>query len=78
MPELPAVDGRTAIRAFGHAGFVLVRIAKSSHHILKREGFPRLLSIPVHGTKPLKPGLLRGLIRDAGLTVDEFVSLLAE
>jgi predicted RNA binding protein YcfA (HicA-like mRNA interferase family) len=76
MAELPSVDGRTAIRAFERAGFVLVRVAKSSHHILKRDGHPYLLSVPVHGGKPLKPGLLRGLIRDAGLTVEEFVELL--
>jgi hypothetical protein len=41
--------------------------------ILYREGHPTL-SVPNH--KELAPGLLRGLIRRAGLTIDEFLSKL--
>lgn len=42
--------------------------------ILERPGAPGLLSIPDH--RELRSGLLRGLIRDAGLTVEEFKALL--
>jgi hypothetical protein len=41
---------------------------------MTRPGRPGLLSIPMHD--PVKRGTLRRLIRDAGLTVDEFVALL--
>jgi predicted RNA binding protein YcfA (HicA-like mRNA interferase family) len=75
MPKLPAVTGPQAIRAFTKVGYVLTRI-RSSHHVLKRPGSPKVLPVPVHGSRPLKPGTLRSLIRDAGLTVEEFIALL--
>jgi len=62
-------------RGFQNAGEV-ARTSPAFFRILKREEHPNLRSIPVHDTKPLKPGLLRGLIRDAGLTVEEFKGLL--
>lgn len=74
MAELPRVTGAEACKAFAKFGFVLDRI-KASHHILRRFGFPNVLSVPIHGNKALK-GTLRTLIRDAGITVDEFVEAL--
>ena len=47
---------------------------KGSHIILKKAGVAGHLSVPNH--KELDRGLLRELIRDAGLTVDEFLTLL--
>ena len=41
-----------------------------------KEGFEVTLSVPVHRGRDVKRGTLRDLIRDAGLTVDEFVKLL--
>jgi predicted RNA binding protein YcfA (HicA-like mRNA interferase family) len=43
---------------------------------LKREGHPYVLAVPVHGSKPIRPGTLRSLIRDAGITVERFIELL--
>ena len=51
---------------------------EGSHHILVKEGAEEILSVPVHGTKPIKVGLLKGLIKDAGLTNDEFLRLCYE
>jgi len=42
--------------------------------ILGKDGIPGMLSIPDH--RELDTGLLRGLIRDSGLTVEEFIDLL--
>lgn len=75
MSKLPAVTGREAIRAFQSVGFEVARI-EGSHHILKRTGHPFVLSVPIHGKKPLKRGTLRRLIRDAGLSVDGFAAML--
>jgi predicted RNA binding protein YcfA (HicA-like mRNA interferase family) len=75
MPKLPTVSGPEAVAAFTRAGFSLDRV-KGSHHILVRDGHPFALSVPVHGKKPVAKGTLRGLIRDAGLTVAQFVALL--
>ena len=74
MPKLPVISGRQARRAFEKAGWVFNR-QRGSHMVLVRAGTPFNLTIPDH--KELDRGLLRGLIRDAGLTVEEFVALLA-
>jgi predicted RNA binding protein YcfA (HicA-like mRNA interferase family) len=73
MPDLPAISGKEAIRAFRKAGFVEDRV-RGSHHILKRAGHRFNLSVPNH--KTLKEGTLRSLIRAAGMTEQEFIDLL--
>jgi predicted RNA binding protein YcfA (HicA-like mRNA interferase family) len=74
--RLPIVGGRRTIHALTRAGFVINRIT-GSHHVLVFPGDPtRTVTVPVHGGRDLKPGTLRSIIRQAGLTVDEFVSLL--
>ena len=45
-----------------------------SHVIMIRENYEVTLSIPMH--KAVKRGTLRGIIKDAGLSVEEFVRLL--
>ena len=69
MPELPVISGRDARSAFERLGWVFKR-QKGSHMILTKPGHIASLSIPDH--RELAPGTLRKLIRQAGLTVDEF------
>lgn len=73
MAKLPAIDWTDATRAFEKSGWEHDR-TKGSHYIMVRPGEPGLLSIPMH--KPIKKGTMRKLIREAGLTVDEFVKLI--
>lgn len=75
MPKLPRdVSGERAVKAFGRVGYV-VDHQTGSHIIMYVPDDPRKrLTIPNH--KFLKPGLLSRLIKDAGLTVDQFVELL--
>jgi predicted RNA binding protein YcfA (HicA-like mRNA interferase family) len=74
VPELPVISGREAVRAFGRVGFKTDR-QRGSHIILRQAEPPhRRLTIPDH--KELQKGTLRALIRQAGLTVEEFVALL--
>lgn len=75
MPKLRRVKGAETIRAFEMAGFSVVRI-KGSYHIMSKDGHPTLLSVPVHGAQLLKSGTLRGLIKAAGLSVQEFSEFL--
>ena len=75
MSEVPRITGKEAIKAFERAGFLVARI-KGSHHIMKRTGWSKRLSIPVHGPEILGLGLLRSQIKHAGLTVEQFVDLL--
>ena len=73
MPYLPIVSGAKAIKAFEKNDWHHVR-NKGDHMILTKPKIPFNLSIPNH--RELDRGLLRGLIRDAGKTVDEFNKLL--
>ena len=73
MAKLPLISGKRAIDAFGKAGWVVVR-QSSSHVVLKKPGYRLILTIPLH--KELDRGLLRHQVRVAGLSVDEFCSLL--
>jgi predicted RNA binding protein YcfA (HicA-like mRNA interferase family) len=73
VPRLPVVSGDDATAAFRKAGWV-VRRQIGSHVIMEKEGMEPTLSVPRH--RELDRGLLRGLIRDAGLTVAEFARLL--
>ncbi len=74
MPPLPVISGAEAVKAFQKVGYEFSHQA-GSHMILRSKEPPhRHLSIPNH--KELGRGLLRGLIRDAGLTIEDFIKLL--
>ncbi len=65
------VSGAQAARALQRLGFVVQR-QTGSHLILRRE--TRTVVVPQH--KPIKPGTLKGVIEQAGLTLQEFVDQL--
>ena len=73
MPKLPSVSGGEVVRALERAGFE-VRRQRGSHVVMRKGG--RVVVVPVHGSRAVKRGTLRGIIRDAGLSVEEFVALL--
>lgn len=75
MASLPSITAKEAVSAFEKIGFKFDR-KTGSHYILKKKDFPLILSVPIHGNRTLKAGTLRSLIRDAGLSLDEFVALL--
>ena len=72
MAKLPSVPGRAVARVAESIGFVFDR-QRGSHAVYWRDSDRRRIVIPMHGSKNLKPGTLRGIIADMGLTVDEFV-----
>jgi predicted RNA binding protein YcfA (HicA-like mRNA interferase family) len=74
MTKLPVVNGRECVSALQRGGFVIDR-QKGSHITLIRDNPFARTTVPNHN-KALKPGTLRSIIRQAGLTVDEFVELL--
>jgi predicted RNA binding protein YcfA (HicA-like mRNA interferase family) len=73
MGRLANISGREAVRAFEKAAWQLIGQV-GSHMVMVKQGVRANLSIPQH--KELSLGTLRALIRSAGLTVDEFLSLL--
>jgi len=73
MSKLPTISGRECIKALGRAGFYFKR-QEGSHMILRRDNPFAQVVVPDH--KDLDRGTLRAIIRQAGLSVDEFVRLL--
>lgn len=73
--RLPALTARDVIRALSRAGFQETRTS-GSHVRLIHIGDPaRKITVPVH-SGDLKRGTLRGIIAQAGLTVEEFLKLV--
>lgn len=73
MLKLPTVSGQEVVKALSKIGFRFRRQV-GSHMILKRQLDGKRLAIPNH--REIPKGTLRAIIRQAGLTVDEFVALL--
>ena len=74
MPKLPLISGKEALKAFVKIGYQLDH-QTGSHMILRQAAHPyRRLTIPDH--KELAKGTLRAIIREAGLSRDEFLRLL--
>jgi len=73
VSKLPVVSGADCIKALGKIGFVVYR-QRGSHITVVRTDPPAQTTIPNH--KELDRGTLRAIIRQAGLTVDEFIALL--
>jgi predicted RNA binding protein YcfA (HicA-like mRNA interferase family) len=73
MSKLPNISGRKCVVALQHCGF-RIRRQTGSHVVMQRDEPYVMVVVPNH--KLLKSGTLRSIIRQAGLTVDEFVDLL--
>lgn len=74
MSEIPRISGREAMKALKKIGYDFDR-QKGSHIILRQVEYPfRRIVVPDH--KEVAKGTLRGVIRQVGLTLDEFKRLL--
>ena len=72
MSRLPVCSGEDAVRAFGKIGYGFDH--QTGSHIILRHASGRRLTIPNH--RELAKGTLRALIREAGLTKEQFAELL--
>lgn len=73
MGKLGNISGKEAVKAFQKAGWEKVGQV-GSHLVMTKPNIRVNLSIPQH--KELSTGTLRALIRNSGMSVDEFISLL--
>ena len=75
MPKLYRVSGKATIRALEKLGFYVVR-QRGSHVVLKKTTDKGDIGcvVPVH--KELATGTLRGILRQAGVSPDEFIGML--
>ena len=67
---MKSVSGREFARIVERYGWSLLRVS-GSHHIYGKSGSTVRLSVPIHGNKPLKTGLLRHLIKMAELSDED-------
>jgi predicted RNA binding protein YcfA (HicA-like mRNA interferase family) len=75
MSKQPVIRAREVARVAKAIGFVLDR-QRGSHAVYYRASDQRRVVIPMHSGADLKPGTLRGIITDLGLTPAEFTKLL--
>ena len=70
------VSGRRLIRALERRGWHVERV-KGSHHITRHpEQRQVTLSVPVHGNVTLPVGTLASILKDAGISADEFSEMV--
>ncbi|MGH7492539.1 MAG: type II toxin-antitoxin system HicA family toxin [bacterium] len=75
MSKLPTVSGQEIVRALAKIGYQFDH-QRGSHIVLRQSFAPyRRLTVPNH--KTVAKGTLRAIIREVGLTVDDFVALIS-
>jgi len=71
MPRLPVVSGADAVRVLERLGFAVAR-QRGSHIVMRRGSIGCV--VPNH--RELKVGTLTGLLKQAGVSPDEFIEAL--
>ena len=74
MPPLPVLPGERVVRALTNCGFEVVRV-RGSHHVLRHPD-GRGTTVPVHASQEVRAGTLRAILRDCGLSVEQFLDLM--
>jgi predicted RNA binding protein YcfA (HicA-like mRNA interferase family) len=74
MTRLPRISGKETVRILREIGFEVVRTRGS--HVFLRHPDGRVTTVPVHSRETLGPGLLRSILRDVELIVDDLVKHL--
>ena len=73
--NLPVISGKDLLNFYIGMGCGLKRI-KGSHHVIKSIYNENMFVIPVHSNEKLDRGLLRAIIRQSGLEVDDFFRIM--
>lgn len=74
MTRLPRISGKDAVRVLREVGFEVVRTRGS--HVFLRHPDGRVTTVPVHAREILGPGLFRSILRDAEISLAEFLENL--
>ena len=72
MSKLPVCSGSDAVRVFKKLGYEVDH--QTGSHMILRHASMRRLTVPNH--RELAKGTLRALIREAGITKEQFTELL--
>jgi len=76
LPKIPPLNPHKLIKILQKAGFRIIR-QKGSHVIMMNDRNTRIV-IPVHSGKDVKPGLIRAIIKESGLSRQDFLRLIKE
>lgn len=71
MTRLPRLKGKEVVRVLERLGFEIIR-SRGSHVFLKHPD-GRVTTVPVHSGEVIGPGLLRTILRDIEMSIDDFV-----
>ena len=74
MGKLNIISAKRMIKILRILGFELIR-SKGSHHFFLNENNNKTTVIPVHNNEDLGPGILKDILRDIELSVDEYEKL---
>lgn len=74
MTRMPRTTGRKVVAALKSAGFIVVRITGSHYHLHKPSS--KLVTVPVHTGETLSPMVLKSILEQTGLTIEELIELL--
>ena len=74
-PKLPRIDCRQLIRAPKRAGFEEQR-QRGSHLHMRRASDGKRVTVPIHQGRTVPVGTLHAILRDADVSVDEFLELM--
>jgi predicted RNA binding protein YcfA (HicA-like mRNA interferase family) len=70
MTKLPQVTGAEVIRRLKRLGFE--QYAGGKHPIMRNPNTSAMTTVPCHGSKTVKTGTLKAILKQAGVSVDEF------
>jgi len=76
MTKLPIVTSNEVIHGLKKAGFVFDRQGKGSHEIWYNPVTKRRTTVPNHPGVEIHKGTLRAILKEAGLSVEEFLKLI--
>jgi len=74
VSRLPRITGKALVSALQDLGFNVIRITGSHHHLHKLGS--NLVTVPVHSGEILSPMIIKSVLKQAGLSVDELIKYL--
>jgi predicted RNA binding protein YcfA (HicA-like mRNA interferase family) len=75
MPELRELSYAEVTRRLRKLGFRFYRRGKGSHELWVRDTDGRVVPVPGYRGKKIRKGTVRAIIREVGVSVDEFMKL---
>ena len=74
MPKLPCINAREIVAVLGKVGFSLAR--QSGSHQIYKNAAGRRVTVPFHASAILHPKVLKNILRDADISVEDLAKLL--